>query len=187
MAQDWSPDGRFLLYTVGSANTQSDLWALPLDGERTPVPVVQTRFDDVQGKFSPDGRWLAYASNESGRYEVYVQAFPDPGGKSQVSTGGGNFPGWGRDGTELFYVAPDNQMMAARVQVARDGRALTLGVPIALFPTRLFTGPAGIAGFGSRAQYAVAPDGRFLMIVVAGDAAAMPITLVQNWTAGLGN
>ncbi len=130
---------------------------------------------------------MAYASNESGRYEVYVQPFPDPGGKWQASTGGGNFPRWARDGSELFYVAPDNQMMSARVQVATDGRALTPGAPVALFPTRLSTGQPGIAGYSSRAQYAVAPDGRFLMKVVADDAAAVPITLVQNWTAGLGN
>ena len=130
---------------------------------------------------------MAYASNESGRHEVYVQPFPDPGGKWQVSTGGGNFPRWGRDGTELFYVAPDNQMMAARVQVAPDGRALTPGAPVALFPTRLSTGQTGIPGYSSRAQYAVAPDGRFLMNVTADEAAVVPITLVQNWTAGLGN
>ena len=166
---------------------QSDLWALPLVGERTPFPVVQTSFEDVGGQFSPDGRWVAYASNETGRYEVYVRPFPDLGGKWQVSTGGGITPRWRRDGLELFYVAPDNQMMAVSIQVAAEGRALSPGAPVALFPTRLATLNTGIGGYSSRAQYAVAPDGRFLLNVTVEDAAAAPITLVLNWTAGLEN
>jgi serine/threonine-protein kinase len=185
--QAWSSDGRFLLYTASQdANALSaDLWALPLVGERTPFPVVQTSFDEGQGQFSPDGRWIAYASNETGRYEVYVRPFPDPGGRWQVSTGGGIWPRWRRDGMELFYVAPDNQMMAAPIQVAADGRALSPGAPVALFPTRLTAGN-GIGG-GAKAQFAVAPDGRFLLNVAVDDAAAAPITLVLNWTAALGN
>ena len=88
----WSPDGRFLLYAVQDPRTQCDLWAVPLAGERTPFPVVQTSFDEVQGQFSADGRWVAYASNETGRYEIYIRPFPSPGGKWQVSTGGGIYP-----------------------------------------------------------------------------------------------
>ena len=145
--------------------------------------MVQTSFDEVQGQFSPDGRWVAYASNESGRYEIYIRPFPGPGGKWQVSTGGGIYPRWRRDGKELFYVAPDNRMMAAPIQVAADGRTLSPGAPVALFASRLTTGNTGIGGFASRAQYAVAPDGRFLLNVSADDAAASPITIVQNWTA----
>jgi eukaryotic-like serine/threonine-protein kinase len=183
----WSPDGRFLLYAAQNPKAQSDLWALPLTGERKPVPVATTSFDEVQGQFSPDGRWVAYASNESlGGYEIYIRPFPGPGGKSQVSTGGGIYPRWRRDGHELFYVAPDNRMMAAPIRVAADGRSLSPGAPVALFATRLTTGNTGNAGYTSRAQYAVAPDGRFLLIATTDDAAAAsPITIVQNWTAGL--
>jgi WD40 repeat protein len=148
--------------------------------------VATTSFDEVQGQFSPDGRWVAYASNESsGRYEIYIRPFPRRGGKWQMSTSGGIYPRWRRDGHELFYVAPDNRMMAAPIRVAVDGRTLSPGAPVALFATRLTTGNTGNAGYTSRAQYAVAPDGRFLLNVSADDAAASPITIVQNWTVGL--
>jgi hypothetical protein len=96
---------------------------------------------------------------------------------------GGHSPRWRRDGKELFFVAPDNRLMAALIQVAPDGRALSPGAPVALFATRLTTGNSAIGGSGFKAQYAVAPDGRFLLNVSADDAAASPITIVQNWTA----
>src|SRR5207248_11172645 len=114
----WSSDGRFLLYAVQDATTQADIWALPLVGERTPFPVVQTQFDEIQGQFSPDGQWIAYASNESGRYEIYIRSFAAAGTKRQVSTGGGLQPRWRRDGKELFYVAPDHRMMAVAIDAA---------------------------------------------------------------------
>jgi hypothetical protein len=181
---DWSPDGNFLLYTSDDAKTQSDLWALPLSGERKPFPVVQTSFDEAQGQFSPDGRWVVYASNETGRYEVYVRPFPGPGGKWQVSTAGGIYPRWRGDGQELFYVTLDNRLMAAPIRVSPDARTLAPGAPVALFATRLaIAGNVGIGGYISRAQYAVASDGRFLMLVAPEDTS--PITIVQNWTAGL--
>lgn len=181
---DWSPDGKFLLYAAQDPKTQSDLWALPLVGEHKPFPIVQTTFDEVQGQFSPDGRWVAYTSDEAGRYEIYVRPFPGPGGKWQVSTGGGIYPRWRRDGRELFYVAPDNRMMAAPIEVASDARTLSPGAAVALFPSRLVTGGnVGIGGFASKAEYAVTRDGRFLMNVTAEESAASPITIVQNWTA----
>jgi len=183
---DWSRDGRLLLFSTQDPKTGSDLWALPLAGERKPFPVVQTSFEDMQGQLSPDGRWLAYASNESGRYEIYVQPFPESGGKWQVSTAGGTQPRWQREGHELFYVAPDNRLLAVQIRPASNARAPDVGAPVVLFPTRLASG-AGItpAGFDSRAQYAVAPDGRFLLNVDATDAVTSPITVVLNWTAGL--
>ena len=183
---DWSPDGRVLLYATQDPKTASDLWALPLTGERKPFPVVQTSFDDIEGQFSPDGRWLAYASNESGRYEIYIRPFPEPGGKWQVSTAGGLQPQWRRDGTELSYVAPDNRLMAVPIRLASATRAVDAGMPVALFPTRLASGAFVLAaGYGARAQYAVAPDGRFLMNVSVDETVTSPITIVQNWTAGL--
>ena len=104
---DWSRDGRFLLYSTQDPKTRSDLWALPLTSERKPFAVLQSSFDEIEGQFSPEGRWLAYASNESGRYEIYVLTFPEAGGKWQVTTAGGVQPRWRPDGQELFYVAPD--------------------------------------------------------------------------------
>jgi Tol biopolymer transport system component len=185
--QDWSRDGRFILYgVIADPKSGWDLWALPLTGDRKPFPVAQTSFDEFGGQFSPDGRWLAYASNESGRSEIYVRPFSGPGGKWQVSTAGGAQPRWRRDGKELFYVAPDNRLMAVSLGFAADARAVDVGAPVALFPTRLASG-AAIASFGSvaTAQYDIATDGRFLMNVAVEEATAPPITIVQNWLAAL--
>jgi len=183
---DWSPDGGFLLYSTQDAKTGSDLWVLPLTGERKPFALVQTSFEEIEGQFSPDGRWLAYASNESGRYEIYIRTFPEAGGKWQVSVTGGLQPRWRGDGRELFYVAPDARLMAVPVRLAPATHVLEAGAPVALFPARLATG-ANIApaGFQARAQYAVAPDGRFLMTVAADDEVASPITVVHDWDAAL--
>jgi dipeptidyl aminopeptidase/acylaminoacyl peptidase len=185
---DWSQDGRFLLYSTQNQKTASDIWALPMMGERKPSAILQSTFDEIQGQFSPDGRWLAYASNESGRYEIYVRTFPEAGGKWQVSGAGGVQPRWRRDGRELFYVAPDTRLMAVTLRLAPDAELLEAGAPVALFPGPLATG-GNIAnlGFLARAQYAVASDGRFLMNMAADNAVTSPITVVHNWTAGLKN
>jgi Tol biopolymer transport system component len=177
---DWSRDGRVLLYASEDAKTGVDLWALPLMGARTPYPVVQTRFDEDEGQFSPDGRWIAYRSNESGRAEIYVRPFPGPGGTRQVSANGGSHPRWRGNGKELFYIAADTTLTAVPIGVPAEGQTLDLGTPVPLFRTRL-------PGVGlPKQQYAVAPDGQhFLLNVVADEASASPITIVQNWTAGL--
>jgi len=157
-----------------------------MTGERKPFAVLQGRFDEIEGQFSPDGRWLAYASNESGRDEIYVRTFPEAGGPWQVSVAGGLHPRWARDGSELFYVAPDTRLMAVPIRVTPETRALDAGVPVALFPTRLATGAFIVtSGYQARAQYAVAADGRFLMNVSADEAVTSPITIVQNWAVGL--
>jgi dipeptidyl aminopeptidase/acylaminoacyl peptidase len=178
---DWSRDGRTLLYNSQDPKTavSVDLWALPLTGDRKPFPVVQTPFLEDEGQFSPDGRWIAYRSNQSGREEIYVQAFPGPAGSRQVSTAGGSQPRWRRDGKELFYVAPDNTLMVVSIGSAA-GQKLSASKPMPLFRTRL------TARDQPKQQYAVAPDGeRFLMNVIAEEANVPPITIVQNWTAGL--
>jgi Tol biopolymer transport system component len=183
---DWSKDGRFLLFSTQNPKTASDIWALPLMGERKPFALLQSTFNEIQGQFSPDGRWLAYASNESGRYEIYVRTFPEVGGKWLVSGSGGMQPRWRRDGRELFYVAPDTQLMAVTLRLAPDAELLEAGAPVALFPARLAAGGnIPTDGFSARAQYAVASDGRFLLNMASDNAVTFPITIVHNWTMGL--
>ena len=177
---DWSPDGKFILYGVLSARTNVDLWVLPLFGDQKPAPFIQTEFAETQGRFSPDGRWVAYASNESGQFQIYVQSFPSSGGKWQVSSGGGAQPQWRRDGKELFYLAPDRKLMAVEVNGA--GPTFVPGVPIPLFEAHvstIFPGP------GSH-YYAVTGDGqRFLVNTLVGDSTPVPFTIVMNWTAAM--
>jgi Tol biopolymer transport system component len=177
---DWSGDGRFLLYYEIGGKTASDLWALPLEGERKPMLVLQTPFFEFLGRFSPDGRWIAYASSESGRFEVYVQAFPGaptaPKGKWQVSSQGGVVPAWRGDGNELFFLSSDNKMMAAGI------RATAAGVEIDT-SRELF---AASATRFVNSSYDVTADGqRFLVEENAGAANAAPLTVVVHWQAGL--
>jgi eukaryotic-like serine/threonine-protein kinase len=197
-AQDWSSDGRYLLFATQDPETRADLWALPIHGFNNkrqgvlrvevgePVAVAQTAFEEGAGQFSPDSKWVAYSSNETGRSEVYVRAFPNSGGKRQVSTAGGVYPRWGRDGRELFYVTMDNRLMAVPLRLA-DDRTLVPGAAAELFRTQLATpgSTTSILGFTSRAEYGVARDGRFLMNVNVEEAAASPIAVVLNWTATL--
>ncbi len=168
LAYDWSPDGRFLLYGVQDPKTANDLWVVPLAGDHKPLPVARTPFAEQGGRFSPDGRWIAYHSNESGRNEVYVQPFPGPGSRVQMSTAGGQAPQWRRDGRELTYLAPGNRVMA--VPAASTGATIRLGVP-----ANLFTAPPGGLVMSGDGQ-------RFLVSKVTTEAA--PITLLLNW-AGL--
>ena len=172
---DWSPDGRVLLYQNVDAKSGNDLWVLPLDGNRQPVLFLQTAFDESEGQFSPDGHWVAYQSNESGRFEIDAQPFPGPGGKFQVSTGGGIQPRWRRDGQELFYIAPDGKLMAVPIRL--QGSTLEAGTPVALFQTRT----AQIAQGAIKQQYAVAADGRFLVNDATEESATSPITVILNW------
>ena len=183
---DWSRDGRYLLYSSEDPKTASDLWALQMIGERKSMSIVRTSFDETEGQFSPDGRLIAYASNESGRYETYVRSFPESGGKWRVSTNGGTQPRWSPDGKALYYIAPDNRLMSAAIQTTADGRAVQVSTPEVLFPVRLAAGTNIAIGSNlARAQYAVAPDGRFLMITPTDEAVTSPISIVLNWDAAL--
>jgi Tol biopolymer transport system component len=184
IAYDSSADGRTLLYGTLNAKTGADIWALPLTGDRKPFPVVRTSFAEDSAQFSPDGEWVAYESNETGRFEIYAQAFPTARGKWQVSTGGGVHPRWRPNGRELFYLVPDGRLMAASLAVGSDGQSLEAGTPVALFTPRLASGGTILSpGALARPLYAVAADGRFLVNEAAEDTATTPLTIILNWDA----
>jgi Tol biopolymer transport system component len=181
---DSSPDGKTLLYGVLSSKTGADIMALPLVGEAKPFPVVQTGFAEDSAQFSPDGRWVAYESNESGRFEIYVVGFPTPQGKWQVSIGGGTFPRWRKDGRELFYIGTDGHLMAAPFTVATDAQSVETGRPVSLFTPRFATGGAILSpGALARPLYAVAADGRFLIneVTDAANGDQTVLTVVLDW------
>ena len=172
---DWSVDGRFILYHASQPKTGYDVWALPLEGDRKPFPVVHTEFNEVNGQFSPDGRWIAYQSDESRQPEVYAQGFPMPSGKFQVSTNGGSRPRWRRDGRELFYLSPERKMMA--VDVKATAATFEAGRPRELFQTHVADAP--FVAY----NYDVSADGQRFLINTALDQAEgpPPVTVVMNW------
>jgi len=171
----WTPDGQFILY--GSFIRDSpDLWMLPLVGEGKPKPILETPFSQWSARVSPDGRWLAYNSNESGRVEAYIQPFQTPGEKLRLSVNGSGPVSWRGDGKELFYLALDGTMMAVPIQ-ASD--AMEPGIPQSLFQT-------GIATATVLRQFAVTEDGqRFLLLAPLPAESATAITVILNWTASL--
>ena len=173
----WSPDGRFILYTAFNlAGSGSDIWMLPLSGDKKPVPFLNTSFNEGFGQFSPDGQWIAYQSNESGRPEIYVAPFSGKGGKWQVSTTGGLFPRWRGDGRELFYIAPEGRLLAASVSAQSSG--FEVGAVATLFAMRMKA--------NQRYPYDVTADGRrFLVNTLRDEASPEPLTLVLNWPAVL--
>jgi Tol biopolymer transport system component len=180
ITQDWSKDGRFLLYYEVNPKTGRDLWALEMTGnDHKPRVVANTPFEEVLAQFSQDGRWVAYQTNESGRFEIVVQPFPDANGKWQVSTGGGVAPRWRADGKEIYFIAPDATMMA--VPITASGKTFEAGTPISLFPTRIVGG--GTVNT-NKPQYAVARDGRFLINQPVKEDTTTPITLLMNWNPG---
>ena len=169
---DWSKDGRYIIWaTTNGANFGNNVWVLPLFGDRKPFPYLRTNSNERQPKLSPNGQWLAYVSDESKRSEIYVQTFPTPGGKWQISTNGGSIPVWSRDGKELFYISADGKMMAVEVNT---GPKFEAGTAKPLFDTHL-------AGSG----YDVSKDGRFLIPTQVEQSATAPITVVVNWNAAL--
>jgi Tol biopolymer transport system component len=178
-ATDWSSDGRFILHRALDPTTNVELWVLPVGGDAKATPFIKAPFGVSQGQFSPDGRWVAYASNESGRWEIYVAPFPGPGGNWKVSSAGGSEPRWRRDGNEIFYLAPDAKLMALDV---KEGPTFEADVPRPLFQTRRREHISSSDLF----SYDVSPDGqRFLVNTDVGEATSPPLTVVLNWTAGL--
>jgi Tol biopolymer transport system component len=173
-ANDFSRDDRFLLFSNVDPMADWDIWVLPLEGDGKPSAFIDTNFDERSSQFSPDGRWVAYISNESGRYEVYVRPFPASGGQWQISTSGGAQPRWSPRGRELFYIAPDATLMA--VPIGTNSDAIEPGTPLPLFQTRIWN-----ASPLNRTHYDVAPDGRFLINVAVDQNSLSPITLLLNW------
>src|SRR6266566_4626926 len=128
---DWSRDGKFILYMMPGEKTAQDLWIAPQSGDKKPFAYLQQTYSEFDGVFSPDGHWVAYVSNETGRNEVFVQAFPVSGAKWQISQSGAVDPQWRKDGTELFFAALGGVLMAVPV---KTGAAFVPGTPAALFP-----------------------------------------------------
>jgi serine/threonine protein kinase len=187
VSTSWSKDGRFMLFNSVDPLTNVDMWAAGTTGDRTPSVFLKTPFREGYGMFSPDGRWVAYQSNETGRPEIYVRPFVPPSesasaaqaaGQWQISAGGGIHPVWRHDGKELYYLNPAGEMMAAPIAIT--GAAIVPGVPVVLFPTRVAGG--GVDAVQAR-QYDVAPDGRFLINALV-ESATASITIIQNWNPG---
>jgi eukaryotic-like serine/threonine-protein kinase len=173
LATDWSPNG-VVIYQQRQPNRGYDIWAVPVEGDRKPWPVVQSEFNDINGQISPNGRWLAYESDESLHSEIYVQGFPQSSGKLRVSTGGGTRPRWNHNGRELFYLSPDRKMMSVDVQ--SDGATFVIGRTRELFQTRAADAPFVAS------VYDVTKDGKLFLISTAAEAdTPPPTTIVINF------
>jgi len=172
LANDWTRDGRFLVFVSRNPRTGRDIWLLPMTGDRTPVPFSTGVGNEIQAQVSPNGEWIAYASDESGAWEVYVQSFPNGGNKRAVSAGGGGKPQWRADGRELFYLTRDRMVMSAPVDATGE-----IGRSQALFEAPI------VADLGTyRSQFAVTDDGqRFLFDVAEPGGGREPVTVLVNW------
>jgi Tol biopolymer transport system component len=183
LPSDWSHDGHYLFLSAVDPKTKSDIWVLPLSGDKKPFPYLNQDYNEDSPRLSPNGQWLAYQSDKSGRYEVYVDTFTGaPSASSaargnwQVSTNGGTRPVWSHDGKELFLIGADRKMMVAEVNNS-GGNKFDGSAPKPLFDAHISGDPSG--------QFDVSKDGRFLMSVPVKQDVSTPITVVVNWTAGL--
>jgi DNA-binding winged helix-turn-helix (wHTH) protein/Tol biopolymer transport system component len=173
---DWSARSQAIIYTRHDPVTKLDLWHVPLAGGAA-RPLLNGPFNEAHARISPDGRWLAYVSDETGTQEVYVRRYPDLDAPRRVSNGGGGQPQWRADQRELFYLSPDRSLMAATVV---DTREVSFGAPRRLFRTSIAEGPSA-----ARDSYAAMPDGQSFLIDARRDASTKPITVMLDWTAGL--
>ncbi len=173
---DVSADGRFVLFTKQDPKTGADLWAMSKASPNMPFPIAHTEFMESQGQFSPDAKWVAFQSNESGRSEIYVQAFQGAGTKTQVSVGGGSQVRWRRDGNALFFIGPDGVLKEVTLRFNKAGEIVPAS-PVSLFSSRVDLRTE----VGNVQQYAVSADSsRFLMNVVMREQTVSPITVILN-------
>lgn len=171
--QDWSRDGRFICYSESRLETGQDIWILDRSDHLRTKPFLATAFDEFEPQFSPDGRWMAYSSNESGAYEIYLTSFPNPGKRVRASSAGGSRPRWRRDGKELYYVSGDNRMMSVPIRL---GDAPEVSAPQTLF---------SLGADGWR-DYDVLGDGtKFLVVMNAGEQPSRFISVTTNWLTAL--
>ncbi len=179
IASDWSQDGRYILFSSQplGGKTKYGIWVLPLFGDRKSYPYLQTEFNNSAAVFSPDGRWVAYESDESGSYQIYLSPFPAGGGKWGVSQGGGVQPMWKHDGSALYYLTQDGKLMEVSIQ--EKGSAVEIGTP-----RQLFQQPLTASGPGDRG-YSVAPDGERFLMNRAEQGSSPPLVLVTDWTKDL--
>jgi Tol biopolymer transport system component len=177
-AASWSPRDDLLVFIAGGrVIARSDLWAVGVNDERKPFAVAETAAVETQARISPDGRWLAYVTNESGLLQVYVQSFPGPGPRQRVSADGGRYPQWRHDSSEIYFVAPDNQLMAAAIRLSSGGAEIGRIQPLFTFQfhrVRLDAYP-----------YDVSPDGRILVNTLVEDTAPAAISLLTDWPAAV--
>ena len=189
IANDWSPDGHLLLYRDIDPRTDSDLWVVPVEREgssrrlrpapgQEARPIANTPSAEMNGQFSPDGAWIAFESDEreSGDFQVYVQPFPGPGERRQISINGGRYAQWRRDGTELYYYAPDGRLMAVPIRPSSGNGPLDAGAPVPLFQVR------AQPGSGQRHQYVASNDGQRFLVSTVTNTSVVVVTMIVNWT-----
>ena len=177
---DWSPDGQYILYLTVDPKTGRDLWVLPMSGNAEPTAFVNKNFEELNGQFSSDGRWIAYQSNESGRFEIHVKPFPGPGRRYTLSNNGGIEPRWNPNGNELFYIDLDGKLVAVPIQ--GDNDELKYGTPVVLFKTQIVYGGDAII---PKIQYIVVDDGNRFLINTTDQPMPSPITVMNNWVQAL--
>jgi Tol biopolymer transport system component len=168
---DWSRDGRHISFNVQSPNTRSDIWVLPLFGERKPFPLVATTFVDADGMFSPDGRWVVYDSSSSGISETYAIPFPGPGGKFQISSGGGDWPRWAPDGKQVMFENGGDFYIA---NVTYDSQSFQVTKTSKLFS-------ANVVGTSNSYYYDIAPDNRVLVVASQAKPGSQRLAWISDW------
>jgi hypothetical protein len=184
----WSADGRFIAYnTTPEGKSNSEISILPVFDDRKPFAFLKTNSNVAEGRFCPRGGWIAYSSDESGRSEVYVTSFPEHQGKWQISQSGGSMPRWRHDGKELFYLAPNSQLVAADVNWS--GSTFEVGGVHPLFHLRLAPGPPiyDLGPTAGQIGYDVSPDGQRILVNSPAESDTAPITVIFNWPAALTN